>query len=94
MEIWIADPEPNGYCSLCDSYLVGTVGELQKHMAACAREHIDEIRAMAPSQQFKGTMFDPREWNVELEEHMARVGERMLAEGRMTMHPSERVENE
>ena len=94
MEIWIAPTQPNGYCSICREFLHGTVGDMQKHMSACAREHIDEIRAAAPSQRFKDTVFDPTMWNPEVEAHLARVGERMLAEGRLEMLPSERVENE
>ena len=94
MEIWTPEPEPNGYCSVCDCDLFGDVESMQRHMAACVRRNIDEIRAQAPSQQFKDTVFDPNTWNPEVEEYLAGVGERMLAEGRLEMLPSERVENE
>jgi len=82
---------PNGYCSICDCDLWGTVGDLQKHMAACARENIDTIRAAAPSAKNKGGPFDPENWDPEVEAHLREVGKRMLKEGRLEMHDSERA---
>lgn len=93
LNIWMppGSGEPNGYCSICDCDLWGTVGDLQKHMAACAREHIDEIRAQAPSVRHKGGPFDPETWDPEVDAHMKKVGERMLKEGRLETLPSERA---
>jgi hypothetical protein len=82
---------PNGYCSICDCDLWGTVEDLQKHMATCARASIDEIRAQAPSVRHKGGPFDPENWDPEVEQHLREVGERMLKEGRLEMHDSERA---
>lgn len=93
LNIWIPDHarEPNGHCNVCEQDLYGTVGDMQRHMAACARRELDTIRAAAPSQQFKGSPFDRELWDVELEDHMEKVGKRMLAEGRMEVLPSEKA---
>lgn len=94
LNIWIPHQRlepPNGYCSICDQDLWGTVGDLQAHMSACARANLDEIRAQAPSNKNKGGPFDPDLWDPEVEEHLKKVGERMLAEGRMEMHDNERA---
>jgi hypothetical protein len=63
----------------------------QDHTVRCARRHIDEIRAMAPSEKHKGTVFDPETWDPEIDEHMRKVGQRMIAEGRLTVRKSERA---
>ena len=95
LTIWIPDAhrEPNGHCNICDEDLFGTVGDMQKHMSACARREIDAIRAAAPSQRKKGGPFDPELWDPEAEAHIRAVGERMLAEGRLEMRENERIKN-
>lgn len=95
LNIWIPPEyrEPNGHCNVCGEDLFGTVGDMQKHMAACARAHLDEIRAAAPSATRKGGPFDPELWDPEAEAHLRKVGERMLKEGRLEMLPNERVES-
>lgn len=93
LNVWIPPEarEPNGYCSICDSDLFGTLSDCQKHMAVCARKNIDEIRAAAPSARHKGGPFDPESWDPEVEEHLRKVGERMLAEGRLEVKDSEKA---
>lgn len=93
LNIWIPPQfrEPNGHCNICDEDLYGTVGDMQKHMASCARANIDTIRAAAPSAKNKGGPFDPDNWDPEVEEHLKKVGERMLKEGRLEMHDNERA---
>jgi hypothetical protein len=49
------------------------------------------IRAEAPSEKSKGTVFDPAGRDLEIEAHMRRVGKRMLKEGRWTVNPNERA---
>jgi hypothetical protein len=95
LNIWIPPQyrEPNGHCNVCDEDLFGTVGDMQKHMAACARQNIDAIRAAAPSAKNKGGPFDPETWDPEAEAHMREVGKRMLREGRLETLPSERIVN-
>lgn len=63
----------------------------QAHTARCGEEHIDDIRAMAPSERNKGTIFDHRDRDFEMERHFRRVREDMGREGRMTVKPNERA---
>jgi len=93
LSIWIPPEfrEPTGHCNVCGEDLYGTVGDMQKHMGACARANLDAIRAAAPSQKNKGGPFDPDLWDREVEEHLAKVGKRMLKEGRLEMHDHERA---
>lgn len=95
LNVWIPPQyrEPTGHCNVCGEDLYGTVGDAQKHMGACARANIDAIRAAAPSQKRKGGPFDPDLWDPEVEEHLRKVGKRMLAEGRMEVLPSEKAGN-
>lgn len=60
----------------------------QQHVGRCARSHEAEIRA----ESLKGRMpvFDPENWDPQYEEHMRKVGERMLREGRLETKPNER----
>jgi hypothetical protein len=60
-------------------------------MVACARRHLDEIRASSPRERNRGGPFDPDQWDPEIDAHMKRVGERMLKEGRLEMDRSERA---
>lgn len=93
LNIWIPPEhrEPNGHCNVCDEDLFGTVGDMQKHMASCARANLGVIRAAAPSQKNKGGPFDPDLWDREGEEYLRKVGKRMLAEGRLEMRDNERL---
>jgi hypothetical protein len=96
LNIWIPPQfrEPAGHCNVCGEDLYGTVGDMQKHMSACARANIDTIRAAAPSARKRGGPFDPENWNPDAEAHLREVGKRMLKEGRMELLPSERIHNE
>jgi hypothetical protein len=62
----------------------------QKHCGECAREHLDEIHAASPRALNNG-LFDEENWDPEVAAHMREVGQRMLAEGRLTTKPSERA---
>ena len=95
LNIWIPPEyrEPTGHCNVCGEDLFGTVGDMQKHMGACARANIDAIRAAAPSAKNKGGPFDPELWDPEAEAHLREVGKRMLREGRLETLPNERIVN-
>lgn len=67
----------------------GQEDEWQAHTARCGRAKLDEIRALAPSEKNKGTIF--ADHDVELERHFRRVRERMERDGDMTVHPHERA---
>lgn len=60
--------------------------EYQEHTGRCARENMDKIRAQTAPHPVLGGDFDP-----EVTAHMRKVGQRMLAEGRMEVKPSERA---
>ncbi len=79
-------------CTICGARFLCHQAQLyERHTAQCAREHIDEIRAMAPSHRKRGTPFDPENWDPEVEAHMRQVGRRMIAEGRLEVRPNERA---
>lgn len=81
-----------GRCHICETIFgEGEEQAWQKHVGECARAHIDEIRASAPSERNKGTVWDDSELDPEVEQHMLAVGRRMLAEGRMEVKPHERA---
>lgn len=95
LNIWIPKQgPPNGHCNVCGEDLWGTVGDMQRHMGACARRNIDAIRAASPSVKWADSVFDQGIWNPDAEAHLERVGKRMLAEGRLEMKPHERIRNE
>lgn len=73
-------------------YFPGEERKKMDHMATCARDHIAEIRARALHRRMP--VFDPENWSPDAEAHVKKVGRRMLAEGRLTMKPNERIHNE
>lgn len=84
-----------GVCNICGArFHRGGEEAWQRHVGRCARAHLDEIRAASPSEKRKGTPFDPEMWNPDVEAYLKKVGERMIAEGRLEMRPNERVHNE
>lgn len=81
-----------GKCHVCGGeFGEGEEQRWQEHVGNCARAHMDEIRAMAPSEANKGTLWDPNEWDPEVDAHMLEVGRRMRREGRMVVKRSERA---
>jgi hypothetical protein len=73
-------------------FFVGEERAVERHMAACARAHVAEIRGRALKRRMP--VFDPDSWSPDAEAHVKKVGRRMLAEGRLTMKPHERIHNE
>lgn len=93
-----APPAIFGHCWVCLAVLgketIFHAGEEQaweRHVGECARKHLDEIRALAPSHVDAGGPFDPNNWDPEVDEHMRGVGRRMLKEGRWEVKPHERA---
>ena len=81
-----------GRCHVCGAeFGEGEEQRWQKHVGDCARAHIDEIRAMAPSEKNRGGPFDPNNWDPEVDAHMLEVGEQMRREGRWEVKPHERA---
>lgn len=100
MEIWIPgqveEREPAFVCRVPVS-ATETCGEVfyegerkqwERHMVRCARKHADEIEAASHHRQ-TDPMRNP--WDPELAEHMKRVGDRMLREGRLIVKKNERA---
>ncbi len=81
-----------GICHVCGArFGEGMEAAWHRHVPACARAHLDEIRASTPAQRRKDTPFDPELWDPEVEDHMAAVGRRMRREGRFEVKPNERA---
>lgn len=60
-----------------------------RHLRQCVSDHRDVIHAASP--RTKMPWLDPEAWDPEIDEHMRKVGERMLEEGRFEVKPSERA---
>lgn len=93
----IEGPVLIGVCHVCQMlgretrFYAGEEQAWQRHVGRCARANLEEIRARAPRERQRGTPFDPDVWDPEEEAHMLRVGQRMLAEGRMELRRNERA---
>lgn len=61
----------------------------ERHIGRCAEQHEDVWRQASPRHRLP--VFDESNWDPEVAAHMRDVGRRMLAEGRMTVKPSERA---
>lgn len=86
-------PSITGVCNFCGARFErkGEEAAWEQHTARCGQKHLDDIRAMAPSEVNRGTIWDENSWDPEVAEHMRKVGRRMRAEGRLETHPSERA---
>lgn len=86
-------PAMVGTCNFCGARFERNGEEVawQRHTVACARKHIDDIRAMAPSEVKKGSIWDEESWDPEIAEHMQKLGLRMREEGRLEVKPHERA---
>lgn len=83
-----------GHCSTCDRvFYRGEEQAWQKHVYKCAMENLDEILAARAEQKKRLAIFHESE-NPDVDAHLAKIGERMLREGRLVMKKSERIFNE
>jgi hypothetical protein len=82
------DAEPTGRCYTCGVPFYSRE-EGERHMGPCARSRLEEIQAERKSKRLP--FMDEESWDPEVAAHMRKVGERMLAEGRMEVKPSERA---
>jgi hypothetical protein len=64
-------------------------GEYLRHLRRCVSAHRDAIHAASP--RTRVPLLDPNLWDPEVDEHMRKVGRRMVEEGRLTVNPSERA---
>lgn len=67
----------------------GQEAQAEAHAVRCARANLDTIRAMAPSEANKGTVFGPEHRDLEMEAHFREVRQRMEREGRREILPNE-----
>lgn len=67
----------------------GQEEDWQKHVVRCAQAKLDGIRAQAPSEVNKDTIFGDRD--LDLERHFRGVADNMRREGRWDVKPSERT---
>lgn len=80
-----------GWCHVCGAkFAKGEEAKWQRHVGECARANIDELRAAGARQRQEGTVFDENQWDPEWAAHQREVGKRMLREGRLVPHKSER----
>jgi hypothetical protein len=91
-----AQPEPLVLvCSTCDEvFEPGQERAFQKHVYKCAIDNLPAILEAREEQKRRMRIFQPAAWNPDVDAHLAKVGERMLREGRLVMRKSERVRNE
>lgn len=79
---------PTGNGETCGKrFYPGEERAWQRHMTRCAAEHEDAIHG--ESLKTRLPVFDDANWDPEYSEHMRKVGERMLAEGRLETKPNE-----
>lgn len=65
---------------------------LERHVRSCVLRHEMQTHTESPRQRMP--MFNPDNWNPDKRAHAREVGRRMLAEGRWTVLPSEKIYNE
>lgn len=83
-----------GVCNTCgDRFYRGQEQEWQDHVGPCARRHLPEILEARAEQKKRLALFHESD-NPDVDAHLAKVGARMLREGRLTMKKSERIFNE
>lgn len=89
------DPGPRvGVCSTCDKvFYRGEEQAWQKHVYECAMSRLPEILEAREEQKKRMAIFN-ESWNPDVDEHLRKVGERMISEGRLVMRKSERIRNE
>jgi hypothetical protein len=78
------DVEPTGECFTCGVPLYSPE-EAAHHLPRCAKENLDDLRGR------KVDVLPPHP-DPEIEEHWRKVGERMIAEGRLVTYKNEHAE--
>lgn len=82
--------KPTAKCLICSAeFYRDQPEEYQRHVARCARQHIDDLRALAPSARNAHTIFGEDMKDHEAERHWRAVRKRMADEGRTEAHPNE-----
>ena len=80
-------PDEDDICG--ELFYPGEERKWAKHCGECAAQHRDVIEQQSPRNRLP--IFDENAWDPEVAEHMRKVGERMKAEGRLEVLPSERA---
>jgi hypothetical protein len=85
-----AEPPPIvGQCSLCELVFYDQ-DEARRHFERNARKHAEMANEMR-QERLEERMPVFEEWDPEVAAHLRKVGERMVAEGRLEVKPSERA---
>lgn len=86
-----AERRKTGECYLCGAEFAPG-DDVVAHMRSCVNGAGEDVRAERYDKVSRLEIFlDPNAWDPEVDEHLRRVGRRMLAEGRMELKPSERA---
>jgi hypothetical protein len=87
---YATDPPPIvGQCSLCELVFYGQ-DEARRHFERNARKHAEMANEMR-QERLEERMPVFEEWDPEVAAHLRKVGERMVAEGRLEVRPDERA---
>lgn len=91
------DEAPIGHCWVCQmakgvatKFYAGEEEAWQRHVGLCARANMDVIRANSPFERNRDNVFGQSQ-DPEAEEHLLKIGRRMVAEGRYELKRSERA---
>lgn len=82
-------PQEIGECYMCGTKFFEPESrrKVERHMGKCARAHLQQQQDA--KLESKLPVF--ASWDPEVEDHMRKVGDRMLREGRLVVKPSERA---
>jgi hypothetical protein len=85
------DDRQRGECFLCGA-LFAAGDDVVAHMKKCVHAAGHDVRQERAEKVDRLEIFlDPNAFDPEVDEHMRKVGERMRAEGRWEVKPSERA---
>lgn len=82
---------PTGPGKVCGAlFYPGQEGKFLAHMRDCKDRHIAAIHEQSPKSRVP-IIHDPNQWDPEAEEHLRKVGQRMIEEGRLVLKRNERI---
>jgi hypothetical protein len=70
----------------------GEEADYQRHAEYHVKHDLDDLRALAPSETKRGTVFDPADVDPEVRAHWRKVRADMEREGRTEVRPNETAE--
>jgi hypothetical protein len=80
-----------GECYLCGA-LFAEGDDVRHHMKSCVKAAGHDVQQEREDKKDRLEIFlDPNAWDPEVEDHMRRVGQTMIREGRLTVKKSEKA---